>query len=180
MSLHKEIGVLAHSEAERLIREPVKESAVTYDEEVVRRMLKLPGGPPYLIQQLCYKCIEKLNEIGRGYEVTEKHLQAAIETALQPSNSTLFSDMWQDIGRSGREVLKILANALSGESSWMPVSKLRDGLRSREVRGEDVNATLDRLTTNRLLVSKRCEHQDELHYGFGMDLLRRYALGQPD
>ncbi|MCX6925236.1 MAG: GAF domain-containing protein [Verrucomicrobia bacterium] len=180
VSLHKEIGFLAHDEATRLIQEPVKESAVTYDDAVVSRILRLTGGHPYLIQQLCYNCIERLNEAAGGYEVTHEHLQPAIETALQPSNSWLFSDMWADIGAPAREALKLLARLLDGESSWIPAATLRTALAHRLPREDEGAAALEKLTKHRLLISKPFPPANELRYRFRVDLLRRYALGQPD
>ncbi len=180
VSLHKEIGFLADDEAERLIREPVKESGVTYGDWVVRKIRNLTGGHPYLIQQLCYNCIERLNEAARGYEVTDEYLQSAIETVLQPGNATLLSDMWDDIGAAAREVLKVLARLLAEESSWVPAASLRSALAQRPPRDDQIGAALDKLTTHRLLTSTRLSPGNELGYRFGFDLLRRYALRQND
>ena len=180
VSLHKEIGFLSPDTANRLIREPVKKFGVTYSDDIVSRILSLTGGHPCLIQQLCYLCIERLNEIAGGYEVTGKHLQDAIETALQPSYSTVISEIWRDIGAHGRELLRCLSSLTGEGSPWIPENRLRSALVHSALHEQETSSALERLLTRHLLIKERIPPSNELSYRFGTDLMRLYALERPD
>jgi GAF domain-containing protein len=172
VALHKEVGFLNAEETEHLIRDPVKSSAVTYDDRVVERILNLTGGHPFFIQQLCYNCIDLLNKQRRGYQVTEEHLDSALEETLV-YNATL-ENLWEiEIDEDDRKVLKTLAQLSGDEQTWVTMPELCKQLGLDENR---VSKSLERLVTQQLIVRSQLPDQEQDGYRYGIDLLRLWVM----
>lgn len=179
VALHKEIGFLAPDDATCLICEPVRESGVTYQEAVVRRLLRLTGGQPYLLQQLCTICLERINSEKRGYVITEEHLDRAVETALHPGVSEHLSDMWRDLGEEAAALLRTLARLVKGPSWSVAAGALRKAAVPEILVPEAFAAAMKKLTTHGLVVARPSVPERDLEYSFGVDLMRELALRQP-
>lgn len=167
---HQEVGFLDRSESERLIRDPVKQSAVTYDDQVVEKILALTGGHPYFIQQLCFNCIDHLNQRKRGYQVTQELLNRAIEDAL--THNALLDNLWEkEIAPNDQYVLTALAGLSDGET-WVTALDLalRAGLEP-----EDVLRSLEKLETSRLIRYKQSLQGTDTMVQYRIDLLRLWV-----
>jgi GAF domain-containing protein len=172
VALHKEVGFLNLQEAERLVRDPVKPSAVTYDDRVVERIWNLTGGHPFFIQQLCYTCIDLLNKQRRGYQVAEEHLDSALEKTL--TYNVILEDLWEtEVNEDDREVLKTLAQLSGDEQALVAMSELCEQL---ELGEDSVSKSLERLETQQLIVRDRLPDRERDGYRYGIDLLRLWVM----
>ena len=172
VALHKEVGFLNLQETERLIRDPVKLSAVIYDDRVVERIWNLTGGHPFFIQQLCYTCIDLLNTQRRGYQVAEEHLDGALEKTL--TYNVILEDLWEtEVNEDDREVLKTLAQLSGDEQVLVAMSELCEQL---ELGEDSVSKCLERLETQQLIVRDRLPDRERDGYRYGIDLLRLWVM----
>ena len=78
ITLYLKIDYLSEKDAERLIREPV-ENDLKWDDLAVHQILKMTNGQPYLIQLICRKVIERLNEKQERNYATVDDVEAVIE-----------------------------------------------------------------------------------------------------
>lgn len=169
---HKEVTFLSHPEAERLIRDPVKPLAVTYDEQVVERILKLTGGHPYLIQQLCYACIDLLNQRKSGYQVGLDLLDDAVEATLRPGSASALEQLWDSVGEGGQTLLRSLARLTSDDQSCVAKEDLLAQAIQTGLDETEACAALERLQANRLVLRERLASQEKASYCHAFDLLR--------
>jgi GAF domain-containing protein len=168
VALHKEVGFLSSQEAEHLIRSPIEPSAVSYGNKVVERILKLTGNHPYFIQQLCYNCIDRLNQQQQGYQVTEEYLNWALHEAL--IHNSLLDYLWnEEITEDDRRVLKALAHLSDDEDVWVTIPQLigQGGLAE-----ESGSKSLEKLEKQQLIIRDRPPEQQQDRYRYGIDMLR--------
>ena len=174
VALHKEVGFLSYQEAERLIRTPVEQSAVTYDDGVVERIQRLTGGHPYFIQQLCHTCIDLINQQMKEYRVTHDHLNSALEAALQ--NNTILSYLWEaEVNENERRVLKSLAHLSKEENNWITVADISIRSDLDEIK---TNSSLKKLCTQQLIIGDTQQDPTPHKFRFRIDLLRLWVMRQ--
>ena len=177
---HREIGFLGPDEIRQLIRVPVKDAAVTYDDAVVERIERLTGGHPFFIQQLCHYCINRINEQKSGYEVLQEHLDYAEEQCLEPGNVATIERVWSEVGKIAQRVL----HALTVDSGECPLWVSRSALlRKMEGDGLDetkMTAAIEKLTAFRLIDRDNPEGaSEEVSYRHSVDLMRLWVLRRP-
>jgi len=173
IALHKEVGFLDTQEAEHLIRDPVKPSAVTYDDRVVKRILRLTGGHPFFIQQLCHLCIDSLNQVRQGYEVTARHLDSVLERALEPGSDAALEELWRGISNESQAVLRALAQLSGEEQSWVATPELLEQL---ELDEDSISRSLEELEEQQLVVHDASPDQEPNRYHCVFDLLRQWVI----
>jgi GAF domain-containing protein len=173
VALHKEVGFLNTQEAEHLIRNPVTPFAVTYDDQVVKRILTLTGGHPFFIQQLCHLCIDLLNQERQGYEVTEQHLDRALEQALEIGNDTTLEELWQGISVESQIILKTVAQLSGEEQAWVAMPELFELLEANEDRASH---SLEELQAQQLVILDTSSDQKQKRCRCRFDLLRRWVI----
>lgn len=170
VALHHEVGFLNREETERLIREPVKPSAVNYDNDVVERIWKLTRGHPYFIQQLCRNCVDSLNKERQGYQVTNIHLEKAIEDSLR--HNVVLDELWKKkIGKNDRLLLNILAQLAENDQNIVYSELVHQSKLSEEV----VSQSLQKLKTHQLIMEDFSSSLQQHQYRFGIDLLRLWV-----
>ncbi len=179
VSQHQEVGFLSSMEGEQLIREPVSAAGVTYQDQVVRRILALTGGHPYLIQQLCFFCIEELNARRQDFEVDPEHLEQAVERMLSPSYVGFFADIWNSVGREAQTVLMRLARRASEAEPWVALSVLRDE-RGAPMTQRPVADVLNELALDYLIVGDDRAPDRGPRFRFNVDLMRMWLARRVD
>jgi hypothetical protein len=80
IALHKEIRFLDDEAARRLIREPVAESGLVYDDLAVERILDVTAGHPYFVQLMCHALVNYANANRRNFVTVEDARQVVDET----------------------------------------------------------------------------------------------------
>jgi GAF domain-containing protein len=176
VALHKEVGFLQEDAARRLIGEPVKAFGVTYADEVISRILKLSGGHPYFIQQLCHNCINILNQLRTGYDVTSTHLHQALEEALETGSDLTLQNLWRDTNKDGQQILGLLARLATDERPGVAASEL---LRQSEQIGmsmDDISRSLEKLEAQQLIVRERSAEREQDICRYNVDLLRIWVM----
>jgi hypothetical protein len=120
VSQHMEVGFLSPNESLALISEPVSIYAVTYTNEVIEEIIRLTGGQPYFIQQICWKCIDLLNERRTSRDVNRDVLDKAVKYVLL--NNSILESLWHnEIDENSRTILRVLAYGCSGANGNSPV-----------------------------------------------------------
>lgn len=171
VALHHEVGFLNYDKTVSLIREPMKASSVYYDDSVVERIWKLSGGHPYFIQQLCWNCIDILNQSKSGYKVTMKYLERAI--ALSLTYNEVLKKLWNDeLQRDDQAVLKTLSKLSEDEDSKVfHVELVKQSGLSEEVAVQ----SLQKLKVHQLINEQLSHEFQQNQYLFGIDLLRLWV-----
>jgi GAF domain-containing protein len=126
VSQHMEVGFLSPKESRSLISEPVSFYAVTYMDEVIAEIIRLTGGQPYFIQQICWKCIDLLNESRSSRDVTLDVLNKAVNDVVR--NNSILEMLWKDeINENSQAILRVLADWYgSNDSHPMPGEVLKE------------------------------------------------------
>ncbi|GAB4573939.1 MAG: hypothetical protein Kow0077_18050 [Anaerolineae bacterium] len=105
-----EISFLDRKAAEELIRNPTQDSGnlPEYSASVVREIIRLTNGQPYLIQAICSKIITLAND-RQVNKITTTHLKAVLPEVFA-SGQTYFQNIWHDAGPEGQAILVRLAH----------------------------------------------------------------------
>ncbi len=152
VSQHKEVGFLSKEESLALIRKPVADFAVTYTNEVVDEIIRLTGGQPYFIQQICWKCIDLLNEKRESRDVTRTVLDEAVNTVVR--NNPILEDLWKrEIDGNARQILRALVDWGKGSARTRPMPESEIARRTG-LPADVLAAALDVLTVKQLIGRK--------------------------
>jgi hypothetical protein len=101
------LGPLEPGDASRAIREPVEETVVRFDLEVVAEIVDLAGGRPYYLQKLGYFAFDAaLN--GR---VTRAEFAVAFERAFASVSQEIFAARWAGMSPIDRQVVAVIARS---------------------------------------------------------------------
>lgn len=174
VAYHKEVGFLNEHESKRLIIEPVRPYAVTYEDDCVERILRLTAGHPYFIQQLCQNCVELLKQGGKSYVVTTDVLDEALQKALQ-QNSTL-DNLWnQELDPIDRKLIIALSRLIQNLDEAVDETDL---LRSCQVSEQDLVQSLQKPIFQKL-ITRRVAGNKCAEYAFGVDMLRLWVNQLP-
>jgi vacuolar-type H+-ATPase catalytic subunit A/Vma1 len=169
--LHREVGFLDHDKTVSLIRDPIKNSAIYYDDSVVERIWKLSGGHPFFIQQLCWNCIDILNQCKKDYQVKDMHLEKAIDATL--AYNEVLKKLWnEEMHRDDQVILKTLSNLSENEQSLVLYSEL---VRQSRLSEKIVSQSLQKLEIHQLIEEIDSKAFQQKQYRFGIDLLRLWV-----
>jgi hypothetical protein len=109
------LGPLELAAAAEAITNPLTETDVTFDDDVVAEIVELSGGRPYYLQKLAYFAFDAA-EAGR---VGRKEFTAAFERAFASVSLEIFAARWSAMAPAERQVVSVVASAsvarLSGE-----------------------------------------------------------------
>jgi hypothetical protein len=170
----RRIGLLAPSDAERLIRDPVR-GRLEYDEEAVRRVMRLTAGHPAMTQAVCRALVARLNVRGRDWCEPEDVEAAAVELAADPP--AIAAEWWAELPLIERLAAAALAAAAESSDDWVPVRAIDGRLREhRRDGGFDVRPASLRGSLGHLCDRETLEQGPERDtYRFRADLLRRWV-----
>ncbi|HEV8281551.1 MAG TPA: ATP-binding protein [Candidatus Limnocylindrales bacterium] len=109
------LGPLELAPAAEAITNPLTETDVTFDDDVVAEIVELSGGRPYYLQKLAYFAFDAA-EAGR---VGRAEFTAAFERAFASVSLEIFAARWSAMAPTERQVVSVVASAsvarLSGE-----------------------------------------------------------------
>jgi hypothetical protein len=130
----------AHASA-RAITEPIRDTQVRFDPEVVTEIVELSGGRPYYLQKLAYYAFDAAEQ-GR---VTRAEFAQAFERGFASVSQEIFALRWAAMAPIERQIVAVVASATeprpSGdiESEAMPrgirPAATRQALRRLAARG---------------------------------------------
>jgi hypothetical protein len=105
------LGYLKEADARRLIEQPVKDFALSYEPEASRRVLDLTRGHPFLTQLLCAEIVALKNEqeTSARRRATISDVEAAAPEAIN-HGSLFFADIQRNqVDAAGLALLRYLA-----------------------------------------------------------------------
>jgi hypothetical protein len=109
------LGPLDRDAAARAISDPLRESKVSFDPEVIAEIVQLSGGRPYYLQKLAYYTFDAA-ERGR---VSQAAFAIAFERAFASVSQEIFAARWAAMAPTERQVAAAVAFVpdprLSGE-----------------------------------------------------------------
>jgi hypothetical protein len=126
ISLYRQIAFLEQEEAMRLIREPVTEYGMYYDDLALDKMWQVTAGHPYFLQLLCHSLVNQHNKTKRNY-VTVADVNEALEEILA-SGEAHFVYLWTEASPEQRLVLVALSRMipLTGHVTLVQVADYLD------------------------------------------------------
>ena len=101
------LGPLDPGDATRAISEPLEETAVRFDADVVAEIIDLAGGRPYYLQKLGYFAFDAAIE-GR---VTRADFAVAYERAFASVSQEIFAGRWAGMSPIDRRVVAVVARS---------------------------------------------------------------------
>ncbi len=102
-TLHFRLAELSLEDAERLVREPVQDM-YHYEDGVVKQILALAGGHPFLLHSICRLLFRRSEERHHAGPVIENDL-AAVDDAVLEQGSEVLNPLWQAASQNERLVL---------------------------------------------------------------------------
>jgi GAF domain-containing protein len=176
VSDHKRVGVLSEADAEKLVREPVRELGVSYNDNIVEKILKTTNRNPYFIQQLCTFCMDALNREKKGYTITESYLQEAIDKSLEPESTATLEVLWESVGHDGQSVLKKMCQLVEEDKEWVNEKEIAADLSNEIADTAQIYGALERLKKHQMILEDRSTDNKCTNYRFAMDLMRLYIV----
>ena len=115
------VDLLKESDAIQLITNPVPDFPINYDSEVVKQIIKLTAGQPYLIQQICQTLVENLIEkVKRRPDTEHKIVMGDLNASLGSQHfeqaNFYYGQVWHEAGDAGRLLLDALATSNNGST----------------------------------------------------------------
>lgn len=161
ISLYRSIGLLEKEEAFRLIREPVQEFSMRYDDLALDKIWRVTAGHPYFMQLLCHSLVNWHNKSERNY-VTISDVNAALDEILA-SGEAHFVYLWTEATPIERLVLTTMSRMTPLTSHTNPIQIL-DYLDERGVKLErqEIQKALHKLALRDVL-----ESHEDLEAGIG-------------
>jgi hypothetical protein len=101
------VGPLDHADAARALTEPLEETSVRFDPEVVAEIVELAGGRPYYLQKLGYYAFDAAAN-GR---VTRAEFAVAFERAFASVSQEIFAARWAGMSPIDRQVVAVVARS---------------------------------------------------------------------
>ncbi len=103
---HFRLQELPHTEAARLVREPVAE-VYTFADGAVERILALAGGHPFLLQTLGFLLFRRSEEREHAEPISLEDVQAVLPAVLDQAD-TIFAPLWGAATHNERVTLSAL------------------------------------------------------------------------
>jgi hypothetical protein len=101
------LGPLDPGDAIRAISEPVGETGVRFDPEVVAEIVDLAGGRPYYLQKLAYFAFDAAT----NWRVTRVEFAVAFERAFASVSQEIFAARWAGMSPIDRQVVAVVARS---------------------------------------------------------------------
>jgi GAF domain-containing protein len=174
VSDHKRVGALSIRDAEKLIREPVRELGVNYDDDIVEKILAATNRNPYFIQQLCSFCLGSLNSEEKGYTISGSHLQEAIDKSLEQGSTQTLELLWESVKHDGQLVLKKMCQRVEKDKEWVNEKEIAADLSNEISDTAQIYNALGLLKKHQMILGERSADNKSTNYRFAMDLMRLF------
>ena len=107
------LAPLREAAAANAITEPLTETQVTFDEQVVAEIVGLSGGRPYYLQKLAYFAFDA----AQGGRVGQGEMRVAFERAFASVSQEIFAARWSAMSPVERRVVTVVASAREARPS---------------------------------------------------------------
>jgi hypothetical protein len=107
------VGPLDDTDAARALIEPIAETVVRFDPDVVAEIVDLAGGRPYYLQKLGYYAFDAAAN-GR---VTPAEFAVAFERAFASVSQEIFAARWAGMSPIDRQVVAVVARSTEPRTS---------------------------------------------------------------
>jgi hypothetical protein len=101
------LGPLDPVAADRAITEPLAETRVRFDAEVVGQIVELSGGRPYYLQKLAYHAFDA----AESRRVSPAEFAVAFERAFASVSHEIFAGRWAAMSSIERQVVGVTARS---------------------------------------------------------------------
>jgi len=171
------VSYLSQQDAERLITNPTEDFRIDYDKDAMDCIIEVTNGQPYLIQQLCFDLVRRLNNRIRNetfdgeFRIRLSDVQEVITAQLTSRDADYyFSGVWNQIeSETDRQLLRIMAQS---NQAWS-FSEIKAQVDRSE---GDVLPALKRMERLDVLDSKTVD--DEERWKFQVELMREWIKSQ--
>jgi type I restriction enzyme M protein len=169
-ALRRKVSFLEKDEAERLIREPVKE-VLWYEDLAVEKILRVTAGQPYFIQYICHEIVNLARQDSRNF-VTLRDVDRSLLTTVQETTG-IIRHSYMSLLRDEQVALTAMAAIADDGRPFVGLEDIAETLRHDHVtvNKRDLYDTLRQLVDRDFIVERRGEGT-ERQYGFAMDLVR--------
>jgi AAA+ ATPase superfamily predicted ATPase len=169
-ALRRKVSFLHIDEAERLIREPVKD-VLWYEELAVEKILRVTAGQPYFIQYILHEIVNLARQDSRNF-VTLRDVDRALQTTVVETTG-IIRHSYMSLERDQQVTLAAMASIADDGRPFVGLEDVAETLRQDNVTvsKRDLFDTLRQLVDRDFIVERRGEGTDK-QYGFAMDLVR--------
>ena len=108
VALQREVGFMDEAAALELVQEPVH-GQVVYEQGVIEELLRMTNRHPYLLQLLCHRLINMMNQRATTNRVSQDDVAAAIDYIVSEGAPHL-NYVWERSPWMEKEVLSLLAD----------------------------------------------------------------------
>jgi hypothetical protein len=171
---------LKEIDALRLIREPIANSELDFDDEATRVIYELTRGHPYFLQLLCHEIIEEVNA-ERVNEVSSDIVQKVVEQVIKLDNAAElhFRYLWDTVTGLEQLILAILSKERSPVSLEHMRQKVEHELASLpDSSRRKVIANFDESIKELVGILGAIEQDQRGKYFFSMPLFTRWFWEQ--
>jgi hypothetical protein len=140
------LGPLDDADAALALMEPIAETAVQFDPDVVAEIVELAGGRPYYLQKLGYFTFDA----AANARVTRAEFAVAFERAFASVSQEIFAARWAGMSPIDRQVVAVVARGTgprpSGEIEAEAATRgVRPGATRQSLRRLAAKGQIDRL-----------------------------------
>jgi GAF domain-containing protein len=165
-ALHQEVGFMDEKSARELIQKPVA-GQVIYEEAAVEELLHLTNGHPYLLQSLCHRLIDQMNQAARSNTITIADVHSA---ALHYTSEPLFFSFLRDYLTDSED--RVLS-ALALQTDGIRVATAADLASRLGDSSNEIDVTLQRMG-DRKLVRQQPNAVGTASYTLSMPLFQQW------
>lgn len=170
-ALRRKISFLERDEAERLIRDPVKE-VLWYDDLAVEKILRVTAGQPYFIQYICHEIVNLARRDQKNF-VTLRDVDRALLTTVQETTG-IIRHSYMSLARDEQLALAALARITDDGRPFVNAEDVVETLRQDHVTVgvHDLMETMHQLAGRDFVMERGGGDSAGRQYGFAMDLVR--------
>ncbi len=174
-SIYRKVSFLQRKDAERLIRDPLK-NRVNFTPGTITEILRLTNGHAFYTQVLCQTLVEVLNEFQTSV-VSRRALEETVRRVLENPPPQLYYQ-WKTFADSEKVVLSALATQLKKPYGYLSpdqIEKLLHSLSGKLPNPPDSTAV--RMHFENLRESTFLD-RDQTRFRFTMDLMRLWLQSE--
>lgn len=170
-ALRRKISFLERDEAERLIRDPVRE-VLWYDDLAVEKILRVTAGQPYFIQYICHEIVNLARRDQKNF-ATLRDVDRALLTTVQETTG-IIRHSYMSLARDEQLVLAALARITDDGRPFVNAEDVVETLRQDHVTVgvHDLMETMHQLAGRDFVLERGGGDSAGRQYGFAMDLVR--------
>lgn len=170
-ALRRKISFLERDEAERLIRDPVRE-VLWYDDLAVEKILRVTAGQPYFIQYICHEIVNLARRDQKNF-VTLRDVDRALLTTVQETTG-IIRHSYMSLARDEQLALAALARITDDGRPFVNAEDVVETLRQDHVTVgvHDLMETMHQLAGRDFVLERGGGDSAGRQYGFAMDLVR--------